>query len=259
MAKKRIAPLFNLIDRSADAVKLKTEAGDLKERFNRQFWMDDSKYFAQAFDADGSCNVISSNSAQCLWTEIIDRKHAKAMVDRLFKEDMFTEWGIRTLSSQEHRYNPLGYHNGTIWPHDNSIITMGLRKYGFVNEMSVLFTGMYEAAKMFANYRLPECFAGFPRSKYSVPVKYPVACSPQAWSSGAIPFMFTACLGITPDALNNRLTLKKPHLPSWLDRVQFNNIKVGNTLTDLYFRRIENETLVNVTKKKGDLSVLIEY
>ncbi len=259
MAKQRMAPLFNLLGRPSDAVRLHNEAEDLKERFNHRFWMDDQKFFAQALDADGKCDVISSNPGQCLWTGIIDQKYAKFLVDRLFKEDMFTEWGIRTLSAHERRYNPLGYHNGTIWPHDNSIITSGLRKFGFVNELSVVFTGMYEAARMFPNYRLPECFAGFPRSKYSIPVKYPVACSPQAWSSGAIPLMFTACLGLSPDALNNRLTLKKPHLPSWLDKVQFNNIKVGNTLTDLYFRRIENETLVNVSKKKGDLNVLIEY
>jgi glycogen debranching enzyme len=203
--------------------------------------------------------VISSNPAQCLWTGIIDPGYAKSLVDRIFRDDMFTEWGIRTLSSGERRYNPLGYHNGTVWPHDNSIIAMGLKKYGFVNEMSILFTGMYEAVRTFENYRLPECFGGLPRSTYSIPVKYPVACSPQAWASGTIPFMFTASLGIEPDALNNRLIINKPHLPSWLDDVQFNNIKVGNTLTDLDFKRIENETLINVSKKSGDINVIIEY
>ena len=259
MAKKRLAPLFRLIDRAADAGRLDREADNLKERFNRRFWMSDRNYFAQAIDADGICDVISSNPAQCLWTEILDGRYVKPFVARLFESDMFTEWGIRTLSSKERRYNPLGYHNGTIWPHDNSIIAMGLRKYGFVNELSVVFTGVYEAARLFTNYRLPECFGGFPRSKYSLPVKYPVACSPQAWSSGAIPHMLTACLGLVPDALNNRLTLNKPHLPSWLDKVQFNNIRVGDTLTSLDFRRIEDKTMVNVARKEGDLNVLIEY
>jgi glycogen debranching enzyme len=259
MAKKRLAPLFKALGREKDAVRLEKEAEDLKERFNRRFWMEDKKYFAQALDADGICDVISSNPAQCLWTGIIDHKYAQHMVDRLFRDDMFTEWGIRTLSSSERRYNPLGYHNGTVWPHDNSIIAMGLRKYGFINEMSILFTGMYEAAQTCDNFRLPECFGGLPRSQYSVPVKYPVACSPQAWSSGAIPLMFTACLGIAPDALNNQLTINKPHLPSWLENVQFNNLKIGNKLTDLDFRRVENETLVNVSKKSGDLNVHIEY
>jgi glycogen debranching enzyme len=259
MAKKGIAPIFKVLGREKDAARLEKEAEDLKERFNRRFWMEDKKYFAQALDADGICDVISSNPAQCLWTGIIDHKYAQYMVDKLFRDDMFTEWGIRTLSSSERRYNPLGYHNGTVWPHDNSIIAMGLRKYGFINEMSILFTGMYEAAQTCDNFRLPECFGGLPRSQYSVPVKYPVACSPQAWSSGAIPLMFTACLGIASDALNNRLIINKPHLPSWLDNVQFNNIKIGNTLTDLDFRRVEDKTLVNVFKKSGDINVLIEY
>jgi len=239
MAKKRLAPLFTVLGREKDAARLDREAEGLKERFNRRFWMEDRKYFAQALDANGLCDVISSNPAQCLWTGIIDPKYAKYMVSRIFMDDMFTEWGVRTLSTGEQRYNPLGYHNGTVWPHDNAIIAAGLRKYGFVNEMSLLFTGMYEAARTFENYRLPECFGGLPRSEYIIPVKYPVACSPQAWSSGAIPLMFVSSLGITPDALHNRLIINRPHLPSWLDNVQFNNLKVGNTLTDLDFRRVE--------------------
>jgi glycogen debranching enzyme len=259
MAKRGLAPLFRQLGRENDAAMLEKEARELKEMFNRQFWMKDKQFFAQALDAEGICDVISSNPAQCLWTGIVDQKHTKYLVDRIFKEDMFTEWGIRTLSSKEKRYNPLGYHNGTVWPHDNSIIAMGLRKYGFINEMSLLFTGMYEAARAFKDYRLPECFGGLARSEYGIPVKYPVACSPQAWASGTMPFMLTASLGIAPDALNNRLIINKPHLPSWLDNVQFNNVKVSSTLTDLNFRRVEEETLVNVSKKSGDINVLIEY
>lgn len=259
MAKRGLAPLLRRLGRESDAARLEKEAGELKDRFNRHFWMKDRQFFAQALDAEGMCDVISSNPAQCLWTGIIDQKYVKYLVDRIFRDDMFTEWGIRTLSSKEKRYNPLGYHNGTVWPHDNAIITMGLRKYGFIKEMSLLFTGMYEAARAFEDYRLPECFAGLTRSEYGIPVKYPVACRPQAWASGTMPFMLTACLGMAPDALNNRLIINKPHLPSWLDNVQFNNVKVGNTLIDLNFRRIEEETLVNVSKKGGDISVLIEY
>ncbi|AKB49833.1 Glycogen debranching enzyme [Methanosarcina barkeri str. Wiesmoor] len=259
MAKICLAPLFRQLGRENDAARLEKEAKELKERFNRQFWMKDRQFFAQALDAEGLCDVISSNPAQCLWTGIIDQKYVKYLVNRIFREDMFTEWGIRTLSSKEKRYNPLGYHNGTVWPHENAIIAMGLRKYGFINEMSLLFTGMYEAAKAFEGYRLPECFGGLTRSDYGVPVKYPVACSPQAWASGTMPFMLTSSLGIAPDALNNRLIIKKPHLPSWLDNVQFNHVKVGNTLTDLNFKLVEEETLVNVSKKGGDINVLIEY
>ena len=118
---------------------------------------------------------------------------------------------------------------------------------------------MYEAARAFENYRLPEGFGGLTRSEYGIPVKYPVACSPQAWASGTMPFMFTASLGIALDSLNNRLIINKPHLPSWLDNVQFNNVKVGNMLIHLNFKRVEEETLVNVSKKSGDINVRIEY
>jgi glycogen debranching enzyme len=259
MAKRCLAPLFRRLGRERDATRLEKEARELKERFNREFWMKDRQFFAQALDAEGVCDVISSNPAQCLWTGIIDQKYVKYVVGGIFRDDMFTEWGIRTLSSKEQRYNPLGYHNGTVWPHDNAIIATGLRKYGFINEMSLLFTGIYEVARGFEDYRLPECFSGLARSEYSIPVKYPIACSPQAWASGTMPFMLTASLGIAPDALNNRLIINKPHLPSWLDNVQFNNVKVGNTLTDLNFRKVECETLVNVSKKSGDINVLIEY
>jgi glycogen debranching enzyme len=259
MAKRQLAPLFRQLGQQSDAVRLEKEAVELKERFNREFWMKDRQFFAQALDAEGICDVISSNPAQCLWTGIIDQKYAKYVVDRIFRDDMFTEWGIRTLSSKEQRYNPLGYHNGTVWPHDNAFIAMGLRNYGFINEMSLLFTGIYEVARAFEDYRLPECFSGLTRSEYGIPVKYPIACSPQAWASGTMPFMLTASLGLSPDALNNRLTINKPHLPSWLDNLQFNNVNVGNTLTDLNFRKVENETLVNVSKKNGDINVLIEY
>ncbi len=259
MAKRRIAGLYEHIGRQDDANRLRRDAVSLKEKFNDRFWLNDKKYFAEALDKSGTCDVISSNPGQALWSGIVEPEKAKFLVDRMFQEDMFTGWGIRTLSSKERRYNPLGYHNGTVWPHDNSIIAMGLRKYGFFNELSALFTCMYDAARLFSEYRLPECFGGFSRTTYSVPVNYPVACSPQAWSSGAIPLMLMASLGITPDAMNGRLMLTRPHLPPWLDRVQFTNIKIGNALTNLEFRRIEEDTLVNVTGKHGALNVQIEY
>lgn len=259
MAKRRIAGLYELLGRIEDARQLQYEATVLKRKFNERFWMDDKKYFAQALDKGGACDVVSSNPGQALWSGIVDPEKAKYLVDRMFREDMFTGWGIRTLSMNERRYNPLGYHNGTVWPHDNSIIAAGLKKYGFLDEMSVLFTSMYQASAVFSEYRLPECFGGFPRSKYNVPVYYPVACSPQAWSSGTMPFMLMSSLGIIPDALSGRLTLAKPHLPPWLDRVRFTNLKVGGGMADLEFRRVERDTLANVTRKRGPIDVLIEY
>ncbi len=172
---------------------------------------------------------------------------------------MYSGWGIRTLSAKEKRYNPLGYHDGTVWPHDNALIAMGFSKYGFKEELSRLFTGMYEAAAFYPRYRLPELFAGFHRAKYDVPIKYPVANSPQAWSSGSIPYMLTAALGIFPDALERKLVLRKPSLPPWLKRVSINKLIVGNGHTELEFERIGESTLVNVVQKQGDLEVDVVY
>jgi len=259
MAKRRIARLFERIGRHDDADRLKREAVNLRWNFNDKFWMGDKGYFAEALDEKGKCDVISSNPAQALWGEIVEREKAEAVVGRIFREDMFSGWGIRTLSADEKRYNPLGYHNGTVWPHDNSLIAMGLNKYGFKEELSVLFTSMYEAAAFYPIYRLPELFGGFHRGEYDVPIKYPVACSPQAWSAGTIPYMLSASLGFTPDALGRRLTLVKPKLPPWMQRVRIGKLIVGDASVELEFRRDGDSTLVNVVGKRGDLEVHVVY
>jgi glycogen debranching enzyme len=258
-AKMRISALYEKVGRAEDARRLRLEAGELKKRFNEAFWMDDRGYFAMAIDARGKCEVISSNPARCLWSEIVDEKYARRVAERIFESDMFTGWGIRTLSSQEARYNPLGYHIGTVWPHDNAIIASGLCKYGLFDKFSRLFTVMYEAASVYNLFRLPELFGGFDRGKHNVPIKYPVACSPQAWSSGTIPFMLMSTLGIKPDAVNHRLTLVDPYLPPWLDLVSIKNLRIGNSLIDLEFERRASGTLVDVEKKRGDIKVMVEY
>jgi glycogen debranching enzyme len=259
MAKKRMSTLYDRLGRSREAGKLNKDAEKLKKEFNDKFWMLDKKFFAMALDSNGACDVISSNPGHCMWSGIVDEKYAKYLAERLFEEDMFTGWGVRTLSSNELRYNPLGYHIGTVWPHDNSLIAMGLKKYNLYDRLSELFTGMYDAASVFPLYRLPELFSGFQRGKYNMPVKYPVACSPQAWSAGTIPYMLIAALGLTPDALNKRLLLVKPHIPQWLNKVNITDLRIGKASVNMEFRREENGTLVNVVKKQGDLDVFIEY
>ncbi len=259
MAKRRIANLYERIGRHEEAERLRRDAMNLRWKFNDRFWMGDVRYFAEALDKEGHCDVISSNPAQALWGEIVEPAKARVIVDRIFEEDMFSGWGIRTLSAREKRYNPLGYHTGTIWPHDNSLIAMGLNRYGFKDELSVIFTSMYEAAAFYPNYRLPELFGGFQRGEYDVPIKYPVACSPQAWSAGAIPYMLSAALGFIPDALNRRLTLYKPKLPPWLSTVRIGKLIVGEAYIHLEFKRVGDSTLVNVVGKRGDLEVHVVY
>jgi glycogen debranching enzyme len=259
MAKKRMAILMDHLGFQDRAKQLRQEASRLYWKFNEKFWMPDRGYFAQAIDDLGQCDVISSNPAQALWGGIVEPPKAETMTQRLFEDDMYSGWGIRTLSSGEVRYNPLGYHNGSVWPHDNSLIAMGLGKYDHKENLTRLFTSMFEAASFYPIYRLPELFGGFQRKEYDIPIRYPVANSPQAWASGTIPYMLTATLGFVPDALEEKLTLIKPMLPPWLDKVKINSIYVGRSAAQLEFRREGESTLVNVIKKRGNLEVNIVY
>jgi glycogen debranching enzyme len=245
LAKVRLAPLIERTGDRDTASRLIREAHELRRRFNQEFWMGEKGYYAQAIDRDGLCDVISSNPLQCLWTGIVDGRRAASMISRAFEPDMFTGWGIRTLSSGEKRYSPLGYHNGTIWPFDNSIIALGLCNYGFRGEAGRLLTCMYDAASHYPRYRLPELFGGDQREHYNVPIRYPVACSPQAWSAGAIPCMLSAVLGFLPNAMEKRLTLMKPALPEWLDALKISDLRVGGFPVNLEFTRAGEDTMVN--------------
>jgi glycogen debranching enzyme len=245
VAKVRLASLLNQAGDRDTASRLIREAHGLKRKFNSDFWMSERGFYAQAIDRDGQCDVISSNPLQCLWTGIVDSGRAGVMVKRAFEPDMFSGWGIRTLSSGEKRYSPLGYHNGTVWPFDNAIIARGLSNYGFKAEANRLLTCMYEAASQYPRYRLPELFGGYQRGDYSVPIRYPVACSPQAWSAGTIPCMLSAVLGFVPNAMEKRLTLMKPALPLWLDTLTINGMTVGDIPVNVEFKRVGDDTMVN--------------
>ncbi|CAJ36023.1 amylo-alpha-1,6-glucosidase [Methanocella arvoryzae] len=258
MAKVYMAILFERLGEREIARRLIHDAHEIKRKFNQHFWMSEKGFYAQAIDKDGLCDVISSNPLQCLWTGIVDSSRAEDMVKRMFEPDMFTGWGIRTLSSREKRYSPLGYHTGTVWPFDNSIIALGLCRYGFKEEANRLLTCMYEAASQYPRYRLPELFGGYDREHYSVPTRYPVACSPQAWSAGTIPYMLSAALGFIPNALDQRLTLIKPTLPAWVEALKIKDLTVGGIPVSLEFKRIGTDTMVNVPGET-DLDVVVHY
>lgn len=258
MAKIRIAGLLDRVGDKVNPARLRREAAALKRDFNQRFWMEDKGYYAQAIDSEGLCDVISSNPLHGLWTGIIDNNRAKTIVERAFEPDMYSGWGIRTLSSDEKRYNPLGYHNGTVWPFDNSVIAMGLCKYGFKDRLLQLFSNMYDASRHYRQYRLPELLGGYSRKGYDIPVKYPVACSPQAWSSGSIAYMLTAALGLEPHAVEHELYLIKPVLPEWLKTVHIRRIKVGEGWAKIDFQRPEASTLINVYEK-DQLDVFVHY
>ncbi|MBI2854038.1 MAG: amylo-alpha-1,6-glucosidase [Chloroflexi bacterium] len=199
-AKRSMAGIYRMLG-DPRAYSLEQEAVALKDRFNQAFWMPDKGYYAVALDGDKrQVDSITSNPGHCLWCGIVDEDKAARVAERLMAPDMFAGWGIRTLSSNMPRYDPLSYHNGSIWPHDNSIAAAGLMRYGFAEEANRVAMALIEAASVFPDNRLPELFAGYPRREYSFPVPYPAANAPQAWASGALIYMLETVLGVRPDA-----------------------------------------------------------
>jgi glycogen debranching enzyme len=177
---------------------LEKEAASLKRRFNRDFWVADGEYFAVALDADGRrVDSLTSNNGHLLWSGIVDKSKAKAVVGHLMGRRLYSGWGVRTLAVGEGRYNPIGYHVGTVWPFDCSFIAWGLRRYGYKEEAARIAMGILEAAEVFGG-RLPEAFGGYPRKMTKYPVQYPTACSPQAWSTGAPLLLLRTMLGLEP-------------------------------------------------------------
>ena len=198
-AKVRGARLARLVWKDPDlADRLEREAADLKRRFNRDYWVEDDEYFALALDPDGNqVDALASNNGHLLWSGIVDKSKAKAVARHLLGRRLFSGWGVRTLAEGEARYNPIGYHVGTVWPFDNSFVAWGLRRYGFKEEAAEIAEGILEAA-VFFDGRLPEAFGGYERSQTKYPVQYPTACSPQAWSTGAPLLFLRTMLGLEP-------------------------------------------------------------
>ncbi|GIJ38671.1 amylo-alpha-1,6-glucosidase [Micromonospora andamanensis] len=201
----------------AYAEQLEREAAALKERFNRDWWVEDGGYYALALDPDGrQCDVLSSNIGHLLWSGIVDDDRAEQIANHLVGPRLFTGWGVRTLAEGEVRYNPIGYHNGTVWPFDTSFCAWGLRRYGFPEEAATIASGILDAARYFDG-RLPEAFGGYPREQTKFPVEYPTACSPQAWSTGAPLLLLRTMLGLEPH--EGHLAVE-PRLPIGMGRIE---------------------------------------
>ena len=221
-AKVRGARLARLVwNDAAYADKLEREAEALKRRFNRDFWVEEDQYFALALDADGNkVDALASNNGHLLWSGIVDKSKAKAVVRHLMGPRLFSGWGVRTLAEGEGRFNPIGYHVGAVWPFDNSFIAWGLRRYGFKEEAAQIAAGILEAANFFAG-RLPEAFGGYERSQTKYPVQYPTSCSPQAWSTGAPLLLLRTMLGLVP--VGDHLVVD-PALASGIGRIELLDI-----------------------------------
>ena len=257
-AKLRMAGLARLRGEIPLADHLEAEAGALRERFESAFWIDDQAYYAMALDGEKRpVDAIASNAGQCLWTGIVSPERARLVAERLMAPGLFSGWGIRTYAAGQPGYNPIGYHTGTVWPHDTSLIVAGLKRYGFYEESNLLVGRMLEAAQHFPDFRLPELFCGFDRGGAAVPVPYPVACTPQAWAAGSVFLFLRAMLGLRPHAERRELELARPELPDWLGKVTVSNLRVGDATVDLLFHRWRGTTSAEVLRKTGDIAVTI--
>jgi glycogen debranching enzyme len=221
-AKVRVARLARELYHDPQwATNLEGEAADLKQRFNRDFWLPERKFFALALDGSKrQVDALTSNIGHLLWSGIADEDKARLCVEHLMGEELFSGWGIRTMGTKEGSYNPIGYHVGTVWPHDTSLVAWGLRRYGYRKEAAALAAGMLEAADLFHG-RLPEAFAGYPREETHYPVEYPTACSPQAWATGAPLLLVRTLLGLDSDG---RHLIVDPALPALLERLELLDI-----------------------------------
>jgi glycogen debranching enzyme len=258
-AKVRLAQIARLKGEDNLAHRWEEEARNLKYRFNREFWMADQDYCALALDGEGKpVDSITSNPGHCLNLGIFTPENAYSVAERLRAPDMFSGWGIRTLSSLSPAYNPMGYHVGSVWPHDNSMTAIGLRSLGLVDQALEISQGLFDMTQKQPYYRPPELFCGFERVDGDAPIRYPVACSPQAWATGSVFQLIQAMINLVPDAPGNYLRIIDPALPDTINFLSLQNLRVGTTLLDLEFERSGSSTACRVSKKRGNLRVVIE-
>jgi glycogen debranching enzyme len=235
---------------------LETKAERLQKRFEAAFWCDDLGTYALALDGAGEpCRVRTSNAGQVLFSGIAKRERAARVVQDLFGADFFTGWGIRTLGAREKRFNPISYHNGSVWPHDNGLIALGLARYGNSAEARSLTAALFDAAAHMHLRRLPELFCGFERRRGKAPTPYPVACAPQAWAACAPFALLQACLGLEVDAASETIRLRQPRLPSFLESLVVRRLHVGESRLDLLLRRQESSVAVTLLSREGTAEV----
>jgi glycogen debranching enzyme len=259
-ARHMAAHCARLLGDDARADALAARAGELTERFERSFWCDELGTYAIAIDGDKKpCRVATSNAGHLLFTGLAEPDRAHRVATGLMSAEFFAGWGIRTVAEGAARYNPMSYHNGSIWPHDNALIALGLARYGEHDAVDRVFTALFDAAVYMDLRRLPELYCGFKRQRGRGPTLYPVACSPQAWAA-ATPFaLLQASLGIEFEPGNHEIRLRNPHLPAFLDDVTIRGLRLGTARVDLVVQRVGREIAVRVIRNEGRIQVGTVY
>ncbi|HEY7098257.1 MAG TPA: amylo-alpha-1,6-glucosidase [Terriglobales bacterium] len=258
-AKLAIAELAQLLGDERCATKLKSEASRLRSRFEEAFWCAELGTYAIALDGrKRACQVRASNAGHCLYSGIANYDKASLVAKTLLSPAFFTGWGVRTVACGEARYNPLSYHNGSVWPHDNAIIAAGLAKYGFKDLAGQILLSHLDVSSVVELHRLPELFCGLDRRQGEGPTLYPVACSPQAWAAGAAFMMLQACLGLSIDCVRKRIVLDRPYLPEGIRQLRIGPLSIGDGTVKLHMERGANTVQVHLVEKQGEVEVVLK-
>ncbi|HEV8480669.1 MAG TPA: amylo-alpha-1,6-glucosidase [Candidatus Eisenbacteria bacterium] len=243
-------------ERRAD--ELVTLADSLRERFEKAFWDDELRTYALALDGEKRpCRVVTSNPGHCLYSGIASPRRARRVMRTLFARESFSGWGIRTVAATAARYNPMAYHNGSVWPHDNAMIAAGFARYGFRHGAKRVLDALFDASLLFEDHRLPELFCGFARRPGEGPTLYPVACSPQSWAAAAPFMLLQATLGLTVSTSHRRVTIHRPSLPERIDDLRVRNLRVGDDCLDLVFLKHPNDVGIHVERRTGKLELRV--
>jgi glycogen debranching enzyme len=257
-AKRSAAQLALALGHTEQSRRLLKESDTLRTQFERHFWCNDLSSYALALDGvKQPCRVKTSNAGHCLWTGIADPKHGMRTAKTLMSEESFNGWGVRTVAATETRFNPMAYHNGSVWPHDNALIAAGMAAYGFKQGALKILGGLFDASLFLGLHRLPELLCGFPRRPGEGPTLYPVACSPQTWSSVAVFLLLQSCLGLRIEATRSRLSFSQPVLPPFLEHIEMKNLRIGDATVDLSLERHPKDVGINILRQQGQVEVVV--
>jgi glycogen debranching enzyme len=257
-ARLAAAEIGAALGHQARAEDLALAAAALQERFEAAFWLEDLGTYALALDGHKRpCRVRTSNPGHCLYSGIASLAHSQRAAHTLLDHASFSGWGVRTLASGEARYNPMSYHNGSVWPHDNALVAAGLGRYGHRRDVLRVLEGLFAASHFLELHRMPELYCGFERRAGEGPTLYPVACLPQAWASGSVFMVLDACLGLSIDARAGEVRFANPALPAWLPEVRLTHLKVGGATVDLLIERHPHDVGVTVLQREGRVKVTV--
>jgi glycogen debranching enzyme len=240
------------------SLTLSRQAVALREKFEAAFWCEDLSTYAPALDRDKKpCRVVTSNAGHGLLTGIADPAHARRVAETLLGPGCFSGWGVRTVAVSAARYNPMSYHNGSVWPHDNALIALGLARYGLKTEVLRIFRGLFEAAGYMDLRRLPELFCAFARRPLNAPTLYPIACIPQAWASASIFALVQASFGIQFDQGPGEIHFDRPVLPEFLDELHLRGLQTKHGTADVLLRRYHGDVALNITRRQGNVPIVV--